>query len=259
MKRQMAIGLASVFFLLVQNGSALAHFGMIIPSDSMVMQGDKRTITLDLSFSHPFEMVGMDMVKPSKCGVMANGNRKDLAGSLKEIKIMGRGAWTMNYKINRPGLYTFYMEPEPYWEPAEDCYIIHYTKTLVAAFGEEAGWDEPVGLKTEIVPLTRPFGLYAGNVFQGIVMLDGKPVPYAEVEIEYFNQDKKSKAPTDYMVAQVVKADQNGVFTYAAPRAGWWGFAALSTAAEKMKYEGEDKDIELGAVLWVEFQPWQEK
>ena len=259
MKRQMAIGLASVFFLLVQNGGAFAHFGMIIPSDSMVMQGDKRTISLDFSFSHPFEMVGMDMVKPNKCGVVADGNRKDLAGSLKETKIMGHGAWTMNYKINRPGLYTFYMEPEPYWEPAEDCYIIHYTKTVVAAFGEEAGWDEPVGLKTEIVPLTRPFGLYAGNAFQGIVTLGGKPVPYAEVEIEYYNQDQAAEAPTDYMITQVVKADQNGVFTYVAPKAGWWGFAALNTADEKMKYQGEDKDIELGAVLWVEFQPWQEK
>lgn len=57
------------------------------------------------------------------------------------------------------------MEPKPYFEPAEDCYIIHYTKTVVSAFGLE-GWDRELGLKTEIVPLTRPFGLYAGNVFQ---------------------------------------------------------------------------------------------
>ncbi len=259
MKRQMAIGLASVFFLLLLSDGAFAHFGMVIPSDTMVMQGDKRTVTVDLSFSHPFEMVGMDMAKPKECAVVVDGNRKDLAGSLKETKIMGQRAWTMNYKVNRPGLYTFYMEPEPYWEPAEDCYIIHYTKTVVAAFGDEAGWDEPLGLKTEIVPLTRPFGLYAGNAFQGVIMLDGKPVPYAEVEIEYYNQDKKVEAPTDYMVTQVVKADPNGVFTYVAPKAGWWGFAALNTADQKMKYRGEEKDIELGAVLWVEFQPWQEK
>lgn len=71
------------------------------------------------------------------------------------------------------------MEPQPYWEPAEDCYIVHYTKAYVAAFGEEEGWDEPAGLKTEIVPLTRPFGNYAGNVFQGQVLLNGKPVPGA--------------------------------------------------------------------------------
>ena len=35
----------------------------------------------------------------------------------------------------------FYMEPKPYWEPAEDCFIIHYTKTVVTAFGDDEGWD----------------------------------------------------------------------------------------------------------------------
>ena len=147
----------------------------------------------------------------------------------------------------------FYMEPKPYWEPAEDCFIVHHTKTVVTAFGDDEGWDEEIGLKTEIVPLSKPFGLYAGNVFQGIVKLDGKAVPYAEVEIEYYNKDGKLKAPTDYMVTQTIKADQNGVFTYAAPKAGWWGFAALNPSDKKMKYNGKEKDVELGAVIWVKF------
>ncbi|HIJ20835.1 MAG TPA: DUF4198 domain-containing protein, partial [Deltaproteobacteria bacterium] len=50
-----------------------------------------------------------------------------------------------------------------------------------------------------------------------------------------------------------------GVFTYAAPRSGWWGFAALNTSDEKMKHEGQDKDVEIGAVLWVQFMEWKEK
>ena len=251
--------LVAVLFLITLTSNAFAHFGMVIPSDSMVMQGDNKTITLTLSFSHPLELIGMNLVKPDKFAVVVNGKEKDLLASLKETRVMGQKAWTINYKINRPGVYVFYMEPKAYWEPAEDCYITHYTKTVVAAFGEEGGWDEPVGLETEIVPLTRPFGLYAGNVFQGVVMLDGKPVPYAEVEVEYYNQSGKVKAPTDYMVTQVVKADKNGVFTYAVPKAGWWGFAALNTSDEKRKHEGEDKDIELGAILWVEFHEWREK
>jgi cobalt/nickel transport protein len=199
------------------------------------------------------------LAKPDECVVEGNGVTKNLLDTLKETKIMGHKAWTLVYRISRPGVYTFYMKPTPYWEPAEDCYIIHYTKTIVAAFGDEEGWNRSLGLKTEIVPLTRPFGLYAGNVFQGVVLLDGKAVPYAEVEIEFYNKDKKAEAPTDYMITQVVKADQNGVFTYAAPKAGWWGFAGLNTSDEKIRHDGEDKDVELGAVLWVEFQEWQEK
>ena len=238
---------------------AHAHFGMVIPSDSMVMQGEDKTVKVEVSFSHPFEMVGMEMAKPAVFGVSANGEKQDLSGSLKEIDIMGQKAWEADYAVKRPGVYAFYAEPAPYWEPAEDCFIVHHTKTVVTAFGMDDGWDEELGLKTEIVPLSKPYGLYAGNVFQGIVKLDGKPVPHAEVEVEYYNRDKKAEAPTDYMITQTVKADGNGVFTYAAPRAGWWGFAALNPSDEKMEHEGEPKDVELGAVIWVRFEPWQEK
>ena len=238
---------------------ALAHFGMVIPSDSMVMQGESRTVKVTLSFSHPFEGHGMELVKPKVFGVMANGKKQDLSTSLNKTRILGHTAWESDYRIKRPGVYMFYMEPVPYWEPAEDCYIIHYTKSVVTAFGDDEGWDEEIGLKTEIVPLSKPFGLYVGNVFQGIVKVGGKPVPFAEVEVEYYNRDGKAEAPTDYMVTQTIKADSNGVFTYGIPRAGWWGFAALNTADEKLKHNGEEKDIEIGAVLWVEFHDWKLK
>ena len=240
-------------------GQAFAHFGMVIPSDAMVMQGECQTITLKLSFSHPFESVGMELAKPKVVGVMAGGKKLDLLDKINKSPVMGHTAWKIDYKVNRPGVYMFYMEPKPYWEPAEDCFIIHYTKTVVTAFGDDEGWDEEIGLKTEIVSLSKPFGLYTGNVFQGIVKLDGTPVPFAKVEVEYYNEDGTSVAPTDYMIAQTIKADQNGVFTYAAPKSGWWGFAALSTSRDKIKHNGKVKDVELGAVIWVQFHDWQTK
>ncbi|MBT3368563.1 MAG: DUF4198 domain-containing protein [Nitrospina sp.] len=257
MKKLSLTSVLGLFFLCVSQ-TALAHFGMVIPSDSMVMQGDSRDVVVTLSFSHPFEGVGMALEKPKFFGVVANGKKQDLSGELKETMVMGHKAWAADYKVNRPGVYAFYMVPNPYWEPAEDCYIVHYTKTIVTAFGDDEGWDEEIGLKTEIVPLSKPFGLYAGNVFQGIVKMDGKPIPFAEVEVEYYNENKKAAAPTDYMVTQTVKADKNGVFTYAVPRAGWWGFAALNTSDKKMKIKGEEKEVELGAVIWVKFHDWKE-
>ncbi|MBW1682432.1 MAG: DUF4198 domain-containing protein, partial [Deltaproteobacteria bacterium] len=33
----------------------------------------------------------------------------------------------------------------------------------------------------------------------------------------------------------------------------------LNTSPEKRKHKGEEKDVELGAVLWVKFEAWQEK
>jgi cobalt/nickel transport protein len=108
--------------------------------------------------------------------------------------------------------------------------------------------------------LTKPFGLYEGNVFQGIVKFDGQPVPFAEVEVEFYNREKTAQAPTEYMITQTIKADQNGVFTYAAPHFGWWGFAALNEADYRLKTDsGQEKGVELGAVLWVHFEAWGSK
>jgi cobalt/nickel transport protein len=253
------VAVSAMAAVLAMAGPVLAHFGMLIPSQATVSKADPKTVDLQVSFSHPMEMVGMDMAKPKAFGVMAGGSKEDLLGALKPAQVMGKAAWSGRYPLKRPGVYTFFMEPEPYWEPAEDCFIVHYTKVVVPAFGDEEGWDKEVGQIIEIVPLTRPFGLYAGNVFQGIVKLNGKAMPYAEVEIEFYNREGQAEAPNEYMVTQAVKADRNGVFTYAAPRAGWWGFAALATADFKLKKDGKDKAVEIGGVVWVYFQDWQMK
>lgn len=243
--------------ILTWYGAAMAHFGMIIPSDAMVMQDDPRTISLTLSFSHPMEMIGMDLARPDVFKVVANGRPADLLPRLNPIQVMGHPAWKVEYAVKRPGIYIFYMQPRPYWEPAEDCFIVHHTKTVVTAFGDDQGWDAELGIETEIVPLAKPFGLYAGNLFQGVVKLKGRPVPNAEVEVEFYNQARKATAPTDYMVTQTIKTDGYGIFTYAVPVAGWWGFAALNTSDQKMAFQGEDKDVEIGAVIWVRFHRWQ--
>ena len=247
--------------VLASAGICQAHFGVVIPSDDIITQADAKKINLEVKFIHPMEGHYMEMVKPKQFGVLVRGKKIDLLGTLTATK--GHDAaqdgsftfWQTEYRIKRPGDYTFFVEPKPYWEPAEDKYIVHYTKVCVDALGLEEGWDEPVGLATEIVPLTRPYGLWAGNVFTGRVLVDGKPAPNTEVEIEYLNEypgnTSTIKPPADPFVTQVVKADSNGVFTYAMPKAGWWGFAALNDASWTIKHDGKDKPVEIGAVYWV--------
>jgi len=46
--------MVSIFQIMASPG--LAHFRMVITSDSMVMQEDNRKIEVTLSFSHPFEI-----------------------------------------------------------------------------------------------------------------------------------------------------------------------------------------------------------
>jgi cobalt/nickel transport protein len=251
LKKMLVIFCLAVFSLAMAGEQALAHFGMVIPSENIVTP-QKKSVDLTLSFSHPFERKGMELVKPLKFFAVHDGHVTDLLGSLQKTTVMDHSAWKTTYRIKRPGVYYFAMEPKPYWEPAEDVSIIHYTKTVVAAFGGDEGWDEPIGLATEIVPMLRPFGNYAGNTFTGKVLLKGKPVPYAEVEVEFYNKDGKYKTPSEYHITQVVKADSNGIFSFSCPLAGWWAFAALNEADYTLNDpSGKAKGVELGAVLWI--------
>jgi len=252
--RLVAVLIAGATFLLPSQANA--HFQMLIPDDDMVSQKESRTINVDVRFWHPLEGHGMNMALPAKFGVYVDGHAQDLLSSLSPKKTEDhngekRDTFVASYTFKQPGDHVFYVEPAPYWEPSEETFIVHYTKVVVNAFGMEQGWDAEVGLKTEIVPLTRPYGLWTGNVFQGVVKVNGKPAPNSQVEIEYYNQDGSVNPPADPMITQIVKSDSNGIFTYAMPWAGWWGFAALHHDEKKMKRDGKDYPVEIGALLWV--------
>jgi len=246
----------SLLFSFLLTSPAHAHFGMIIPDQPIVSQ-DNKIAELTLSFSHPFENHTMNLDKPKRFFVTVNNKNTDLINTLEKIDLLDHSAWRSSYSFNRPGIYQFVMEPAPYWEPSEDLSIIHYTKTIVPAFGDDEGWDKPVGLPTEIVPLLRPFGNYAGNSFTGQVLVNDAPAAHAEVEVELYNPSGTYRAPSDYHVTQVVKANSEGIFTFTCPVAGWWGFAALTEADYTLKNpDGKDKPVELGAVLWTYFHPF---
>ena len=253
MKRWWLLAAVSALAVLCARPDVRAHFQLLKPSADIVVAGGKRTIELDLIFTHPMEQgPTMQMAKPRRFGVLVGGRKHDLTALLEAAEVGGATAYRSSYRIERPGDYIFYVEPAPYWEPAEQKMIIHYTKVVVDAFGAGEGWDEMVGFPVEIEPLVRPYGLWTGNVFRGIVRKDGEPVPFAEIEVEFWNEGGRVSAPADPFVTQVVKADAQGVFSYAIPRAGWWGFAALIDGDEPMKNpEGHPVDVELGALMWV--------
>jgi cobalt/nickel transport protein len=247
---------AAVAAMLLLACPGWAHFQAIVPGRDVVAATDRdRTAALHLFFGHPMEGTLMQMARPKRFGVCIAGDAPvDLLGTLKEKRVGDQQTWTASYRVRLPGDHVFFVEPAPYWEPAEGKFIVHYTKVVVNAFGEEDGWDHELGLPTEIIPLVRPYGLWAGNSFRGIVKRDGKPVPFAEIEVEYYNVpgSKPVAAPTDAHVTQVIKADANGVFSYAMPKAGWWAFAALSEADYKLKApDGKPRPVELGALIWV--------
>jgi cobalt/nickel transport protein len=233
---------------------ATAHFQEIIPSADVLPDGGP--VTLSLVFTHPFEGgPAMNMATPTAVGLLQNGERTDLLDSLVEAPLGNAMAFTLTHDLAEPGAAVFYVEPAPYWEPAEGKFIVHYAKVVVDSYASGEGWDESVGFPVEIMPLTQPTGLWTGNLFTGVVTRNGQPVPFAEIEVEFIN-DQGIVAPNDAYITQVIRADANGTFSYAMPVSGWWGFAALVESDEPMiSPDGAEVPVELGALIWVNAKP----
>jgi cobalt/nickel transport protein len=261
MKKMMSIMVGIV--VLAMSVPAFAHFQMIYTPESALEKAE--TINLKLVFTHPFEAGHtMDMGKPEQFFVVRKGKKQDLLDTLKPINwtsLTNSGAaYETSYKLRGMGDNVFCLVPSPYYEAEEDVYIQQISKMVVNTAGYPTDWDAEVGLPAEIVPLDKPYGLWTGNVFRGIVKSDGKPVPYAEIEVEYMNHQplmatngfaKKAEveAPQDAFVTMTIKANANGEFAFGIPRAGWWGFCALGVGPAS-EYKG--KELSQDAVIWVQ-------
>lgn len=242
---------------------AYSHFQMIYTPESALEKASE--IELKLVFTHPFEAGHtMDMKKPFEFFVLKKGRKTDLMSTLKPItwkSLTNSGkAYESKVKLKGMGDNVFCLVPEPYYEKEEEIYIQQVTKMLVNTSGFPTDWDSETGLETEIVPLDKPYALWTGNVFRGIVKSGGRPVPYAEIEVEYLNHnplmDKnefeakaKADAPQDSFVTMGIKANADGEFTFGIPREGWWGFCALGSGPVK-EYKG--KELSQDAVIWIQ-------
>ena len=259
MRRLSASAIWVLIIFIVWALPAAAHFQEIIPSADVLPEGG--SVTLDMVFEHPMGSgPNMEMAKPERFAVKQNGKVIELNDQLQKQVVKGKTAWTADYALQRPGAAQFFVVPQPYWEAAEQIYIVHYAKVVVDAYASGEGWDDLIGLPVEIQPLVRPTGLWTGNIFRGVVLKNGKPVPDAEIEVEYVNHGQ-IKVPNDAFYTQVIKADAQGVFVYAMPRAGWWGFAALLESDDKRPSPDGKTMVptELGALMWVKTTDMQEQ
>ncbi|MCX7781652.1 MAG: DUF4198 domain-containing protein [Negativicutes bacterium] len=257
--------LLALVFIFATAMTCSAHFVMMYTPETILANGGK--ITVKSVFGHPFAAsVTLDMAKPNAFFVVNKGKKTDLLGTLKPITWQSREnsarAWETEYQVKGMGDYIFCLDPVPYFDQTEDKYIQQFTKIIVNNGGLPTDWDAKVGFKTEIVPLDKPYALWTGNVFRGVVLSKGKPVPYAAIEVEYLNhapnmelnkfaEKAAVQAPHDVFVTMTIKANANGEFTFGIPKAGWWGFAAISSGPDK-KLNG--KELEQDAVIWIQAQ-----
>lgn len=271
MKKSLFATLSLLVALVVATPS-YAHFMMMYTPEDLLMERAKN-LDMRIVFTHPAEaghvmnMGGLnEFYVLSKRG--ENPTQKtDLKAYAKEIvwtnpesKNAAYAATIPSKDIRSMGDYVFVAVPGYYLEKEEDVYMQQITKLIANVGGVPTIWNEPTGLPCEIVPLIKPYATWVGNVFQGQVLSGGKPVPGAEVEVEYIAYAPNLTAnslggkslidyPNSALVVQTIIADQNGVFTFGLPKAGWWGFAALGIGPDK---EHDGKELSQDAVIWVQ-------
>jgi cobalt/nickel transport protein len=102
----------------------------------------------------------------------------------------------------------------------------------------------------EMIPLTRPYGLLPGMVFQAQAQFDKKPLAATLVEIERYNPTPPKTLPPDEHVTRAAKTDPNGVVTCTLPDSGWWCLTAQRDGGKKAR-EGKDHPLRQRTTLWV--------
>lgn len=249
---------------------AHAHFQLLYTPQAALQEGT--AVPLALVFSHPFDNgITMAMGRPEAFYVVsqrgeAEARTTDLMQYLEPVQWSGGEGKAAAFVANPPrsltrslGDYTYVLRPAPYLEAQEDKYIQQITKTVVNIGGLPGEWDKALGLPVEIVPLDKPYANWVGGVFRAVVMSGGKPVPHAEIEIEYLNHEPQIQArrfaprgkvtvPQDSYKTLSIRADAMGQVIIGLPKAGWWGICALDLD-DGAKHEG--KELSVDAVLWV--------
>ena len=246
--------------------SANAHFQLIYtPELNLTKSGE---LPLDLIFWHPMENAQvLEMKKPQAFFSSFRGERQDLMPTLKEFQFQGRlnsaSAFKGSIPLKRNGDYKVAVVPQPYYDESEDIYIQQVTKLVLNKGAFPTDWAEPLGLDTEILTLVKPYGAFKGGQFSGVVLSEGKPVPFIELEVEHITaepginenrvaSDKSYSAKGGLIVATT---DANGTFHFTFPKEGLWGFAALGSGPQK---ELNGKELSQDAVLWVQANTWED-
>ena len=243
--------------------TAQAHFQMLQVDGYIRSKGGP--ITLSMPFSHPSHGGPvMNITAPESLTVTHKGKTKDLTSELTALNWKGTKGTATAYKAETKlrgiGDYVFNLTPAPYFEVNEDSYIQQFTKTIINVGGLPTDWDKPSNAVAEIIPDSQPYGVYAGGLFTGVVVANGRPKAGVNVEVEYLNHAVNTSAdgfdneafveyPFENLSIVTLKTDENGRFFFGLPHAGYWGFAALGVGDKKVH---KSKALSQDAVLWIQ-------
>lgn len=236
MKRT-ALALAAVLSLLPL--SALAHKAWLLPSQT-VIAGDKPTITVDAAvsndlfyFNHvPLRLDNLAITAPDGSTLTPSSPATGKFRSVFDVELAQQGTYRIG--IVNSGLSASWKEGEQTkrWRGNAAGFATEVPKDakelqVMQAVGRietfvTNGAPNDTALKTsgvgiELVPVTHPNDLFAGEEARFKLLLDGKPA--AGLEIEIVNGGTRYRNAQDEIK---VKTDAGGMFKVTWPQAGMY-------------------------------------
>jgi cobalt/nickel transport protein len=271
MKRLLFPLTAALLFLTA--APAGAHYNMLLLDKHSVKKDE--AVTLTYQWGHPFEHQLFDAPQPEKLIVLApDGKATDLTKSLEKTTVPAAEgkkvtAYRVKFTPEQRGDYVFVLQTPPIWME-EDQEFLQDTVKVVVHVQAQKGWDAALSPDFEPVPLTRPYGLQPGMVFQTRtkavlpVPFEGKPgelpplnpplklqpLGGALVEVERYNAAPPKELPPDEHITRVVKTDPGGVATCTLTDPGWWSVTAYHFGGQR-EHEGKKYPVRQRATLWV--------
>ncbi|HEX4589928.1 MAG TPA: DUF4198 domain-containing protein, partial [Gemmataceae bacterium] len=232
---------------LMAAATAQAHYHILLPDRNSVKVGDK--VTLTYVFGHPFEHDLFDTEKPAKAIVYApDGKATDVVAKLNKVETTGHGgrrvgAFQLVVQPDARGDYAVVFESPPVWM-ADEKHFLRDTARVAIHVEAQKGWDARLGDATQfaVVPLTRPYGLRAGTVFQAFVYPQDPAGVSQSIEVERFNPEPPAALPPDEHITLALKTDPLGTATCSLPEPGWWGITAIRRYPAEAKTPTKERD-----------------
>jgi uncharacterized GH25 family protein len=238
-----------------------SHYHVFLPDSASVKKDQE--VTLTLRFGHPFEHQFFDATAPRQLTITTpDGKKADLTRQLEKTTVKGEKgkevtAYRLKYKPATRGDHVFFLvSGRVYMEEEKD--IVQDTVKVILHVQAQKNWDAEAGTsQLELVPLTRPYGLAPGMVFQAELASRSQapgrmnPLAGALAEVERFNPTPPATLPADEQITRTVKLDRQGKLITTLPDPGWWSMTVTSPERAQIKFGGKELPMRFRSTLWV--------
>lgn len=236
-----------IFSLLATAGVAHAHYPLLIGDRSPNMGQRDGVITFTYGLGELHERVFAKAKTPDWVhGYTFDGITLDLTDKLKQKGQLT----TLKYHSRRVGDTWIVVHTPMAWSEHDTTFTETTVRTIVHQ-GLSRGWETPLGLPLEMVPLNQPYGLLPGDTFRVELLHKGKPLSNVKIYAEkYYDPPMKKPFIDEVLRTRIARTDSSGIAMITFHSPGWWALFATHEL-DGMKKDGKTGIANLQDVVWV--------